>query len=292
MEVVLINKDAHGGLETEVPLILDAAIVHMLSIEKLSIALIPPSHPIIVLPVLHGAPRSNSLAVVTLNELLKTVNTQRVHQVLHACIGPDITVAMITLRCQNGLQYLRDILLGDEAHVIGRTGKGVLLVMGTTHASADHDIESLELAGFIANYNTANVIGVNVQRVVAGNRHANLELSWQILRAVNRLDGITKNNPTSIVVQHLLVNVVMFHLLRPSFDGGGLLAIEPNFRKGGSHGTKKMGEHLGIFPGVIVRGRVEGSGSRHDITGNIPAGSDGGGANVHDGGNDGFEVAL
>mmetsp|Transcript_21071 Transcript_21071/g.38085 ORF Transcript_21071/g.38085 Transcript_21071/m.38085 type:complete len:270 (+) Transcript_21071:255-1064(+) len=103
MNFVLVNHRPQSTLESKGSLVLHASVIHMLSVEQLSIALFPPSHPIIVLPVLHGTPRSNLLAYITLNELLERFNSQSVHQVLHTGVGAHIAVAVIALRGQDSL---------------------------------------------------------------------------------------------------------------------------------------------------------------------------------------------
>mmetsp|Transcript_17701 Transcript_17701/g.38240 ORF Transcript_17701/g.38240 Transcript_17701/m.38240 type:complete len:221 (-) Transcript_17701:330-992(-) len=186
MEIVLIHEGTDGRLETEVSLILHTSIVNVLSVKQLAIALLPPSHPITVLPLCHWPPRSDFFTNITLHKSLELVNTKSVHQILHTGIGTNITVAVITLSSHNSLHHLHDVLLRYKAHVIRSTCKRVLLVMGTPHTSTNHNIESLKFTGIVANHNYTNIIGVNIQRVVSRNGNTNLELPGKILRSVNR----------------------------------------------------------------------------------------------------------
>mmetsp|Transcript_31856 Transcript_31856/g.54341 ORF Transcript_31856/g.54341 Transcript_31856/m.54341 type:complete len:312 (-) Transcript_31856:616-1551(-) len=282
MDIVLIDNGTQRTLEAEGSLVLHASVVNVLSIKELSVTLFPPSHPIAVLPLGHGAPWSNLLADVALHELGEIFNAKGVNEVLHTGVGTNVAVAMIALRSDNGLEDFHDVLLGNESHVIGRAGEGVLLVVQAAHASSHHDIESLKLSSVVADDNATNVVGVNVQGVITRNGDADLEFTREVLRSIDGLCGIGQDDAPPIVVQHFFVNIVVFHLLGPGLYAGRLFAIKPNFRKGGRHGTEELREDLGIFPGVFVFGRDEGGGSGHDVARHISACANGGRSNVHD----------
>ena len=230
MDIVLIHQRTQSTLETKVPLILHAAIINMLSIKQLPIALFPPSHPIIILPLRNRTPRCDFLPVITLHELRKLLHSQSVDQILHTCIRPYVAITVITLCSHNSLQYLHNILLRYESHMIGSTGKGVLLVVRASHATPHHNIEPLEFtSSIIANNHDTNIIRVQIQRIIAWHRNTNLEFTWQVLCSIYGFDGIVQNNPPSAIVQHGFIDIIMFHLLSPGLDRGGFLSIEPNF---------------------------------------------------------------
>mmetsp|Transcript_28688 Transcript_28688/g.60854 ORF Transcript_28688/g.60854 Transcript_28688/m.60854 type:complete len:435 (-) Transcript_28688:507-1811(-) len=291
-DVVLVHDDPERALEAEVSLILDPPVVHVLSVEQLPVPLLPPPHPVVVLPLLHGPPLRDLHPRVAFHEPLKLVDPERVDEVLHAGIRADVAVAVVTLRGHDSLQNLHNVLLRDESHVVSRAGEGVLLVVGAPHAAAYHYVEPLELPRLVADDDAADVVRVNVEGVVPGDGDSDLKLSGEVLRAVDGLRGICQDDPSSVVMKHRLVDVVVRDLLRPRFDRGGLLPIQPYFREGRRHGAKKLREDLGVFTGEVVSGRVEGGGGRHDVAGDVAACTDGGGPDVHDGGDDGFKVAF
>ena len=292
VDVVLVHQNTESSLEAEIVLILDTAIVHVQAVEHLAVTLVPPSHPIHVLPLLHFSPGLDLLAEVALHKGAEVVNAKSVDEVLHTGVGTDVTVAVVALTGQDGLHELHHVLLGDVAEVVGGTGKGVGLVVGAAHTTSDHDVESLELAGLVADDDAANVVGVDVERVVTGDGNANLQLAGEVAIAVERLDGIGKDDAPAGIEGHGLVDVVLLHLGGPLDLVGGLLPVEPDVVKGGSHGAEKLGKDLGPLSGVVILGGVEGGRRGHDVTANITAGTNGGRTNVHNGRDDGLEVAL
>mmetsp|Transcript_7621 Transcript_7621/g.12659 ORF Transcript_7621/g.12659 Transcript_7621/m.12659 type:complete len:363 (+) Transcript_7621:601-1689(+) len=291
-QVVLVNEHTKSSLQAEVTLVLHTAVLDVLSVKELSVALVPPAHPVVVLPVLDWSPWRNWLAKVTLHQLAEVVNSKSVNQVLHTSIGTHVTVTVITLGSQNGLHNLHNVFLGDVSHVVGSTSKRVLLVVGTTQTSTNHQVESLEFTGFVANDNDTNVVGVHVKRVVSRNSDTNLELARQVAVSVDRLNRVRKNDTTSRIVQHSFIDIVVRNFAGPTFNRGSFFAIKPDLRKCWSHGAEELSKDLGVFASVVVLGSIEWSWGGHDVTRDITASTDRGGANVHDGRNDRLEVTL
>mmetsp|Transcript_1011 Transcript_1011/g.2336 ORF Transcript_1011/g.2336 Transcript_1011/m.2336 type:complete len:252 (-) Transcript_1011:745-1500(-) len=220
------------------------------------------------------------------------VDAQGVDQVLHAGVGPNIAVSVVTLGSQDGFQALHDLFLGDESHVIGGTRKGGFLVVGASHAATDHNVEPLEFALVISDDHASNVVGVNVQGVVSGNGDTDFEFAGEVSVSVERFRGMVKDDSPSTVVGHGLVDVEFLDLFSPDFGGGHFFSVQPQFGKGGGHGSEEVRKDLGIFAGVCVVGGNERGGCRHDVAVDVSAGADGGGSDVHDGGNDGLERSL
>ena len=113
------------------------------------------------------------------------------NQILHPRVGSHVSVAVVPLRGEDALHDLHHFGLGDVAEVVGGAREGRLLVVGAAHATSDHDVEAeVLLAIFGHNNNTSDIVRVNIQRVIAFNSDADLELPGQIPVAVQRLDGV------------------------------------------------------------------------------------------------------
>mmetsp|Transcript_1425 Transcript_1425/g.2080 ORF Transcript_1425/g.2080 Transcript_1425/m.2080 type:complete len:329 (-) Transcript_1425:943-1929(-) len=162
MQVVLIHKNPQRRLEAEVSFILNATIIDVLSIEQLSVSLLPPSHPIVVFPVSHCTPGLNFDAAVTLYQLGKFLNAEGMHEVLHTGVRPDITISMITLSGQDGLHDLPNVILWYKSHVVGSTCEGSFLVMEPSHSTTNHNIETFQFSSIVGDNNDANIVGVNI----------------------------------------------------------------------------------------------------------------------------------
>ena len=291
-QIVFVNNDTKSSLQAEVTLVLHATVLNVLPIEELAIALIPPAHPIIVLPVLDWSPRLDSASMVTLDQLTEIINSKSVDQVLHTGISTDITVAVITLGCQDGLGDLHNVFLRNVSQVVSGTSEGALLVVCAAQTTTDHQVETLEFSSVVGDDDNTNVVGVDVERVVSWNSHTNLELARQVAITVERLNGVWKNDTTTVIVHHDLIDIVVFNFLAPALDSSGLFAIKPDLRKGWSHGTEEMGKHFGVLASIFVLRSIEWCWGSHDVTRDITTGTNSGRTNVHNGGDDCLEVAL
>lgn len=85
--------------------------------------LLVPAEPVAVLEVDHRAPRLQLFPEVRLHQSLEGVDAQRVDQILHARIGPDLAVPVVALGRQNALAQLHHVVLlgGDRRR--GRRGR-------------------------------------------------------------------------------------------------------------------------------------------------------------------------
>mmetsp|Transcript_3778 Transcript_3778/g.10614 ORF Transcript_3778/g.10614 Transcript_3778/m.10614 type:complete len:547 (+) Transcript_3778:151-1791(+) len=291
-DVVFVDQRAQGGLQSEAAFVLDAAALGMESVKELAVALLPPAHPVAVLPLLDRSPRLDLVSVVALHEGAEVVDAEGVHKVLHAGVGAHVAVSVIALGGDDALHDLHDVLLGDEAQVVGSAREGVFLVVGAAHAASNHDVETFQLSLVVGDDDAADVVGVNVDGVVAWDGDADLELSWQVPVTVNWFDGMVEDDAAAVVVLHDLVDVVVRDLLVPRFDACRLLAVQPDLRKCWRHWAEELGKDLAVLAGVFVIGRRERRGSRHDVTADITAGSDGGRSDVHDGPDDSLQAPL
>jgi hypothetical protein len=60
---------------------------------------------------------------------------------LHASVGTDIMVAVVSLCQDNRLYELYNVSLRYRFHAIGRAGKGVLSVLSTAQSATYHNIK-------------------------------------------------------------------------------------------------------------------------------------------------------
>mmetsp|Transcript_85800 Transcript_85800/g.228707 ORF Transcript_85800/g.228707 Transcript_85800/m.228707 type:complete len:413 (-) Transcript_85800:72-1310(-) len=216
---------------------------------------------------------------------------------------------------EDGLEHLVDVLLGHEAQVVRHAREGRVLVVGAAHAAAHQHVVALErLAVILEDYHQADVVDVDVHRVVARHRHRHLELLGEIGAAVEGLRLVARDDALAVIVvarlgEELLeaLNVLVVAGLRlgvlargavnevllPVLDGLGLLAVEPELRERRGRGLEELRNHVGHVEDVVVRGVVdEGSGRRHDVTVDVTAAAEGGGASVGESGDDSLEVML
>mmetsp|Transcript_7247 Transcript_7247/g.10669 ORF Transcript_7247/g.10669 Transcript_7247/m.10669 type:complete len:274 (+) Transcript_7247:595-1416(+) len=243
-EVVLINNHAKGSLQTEVTIILHAAIFDVKTIKELAIALVPPSHPVTVLPFGNFSPRLNRLAKVRLYQRTEVINAECVHKVLHTSIGAYITVSMISLRCEDCFHAFHNVFLWNKTKMISNPGKGSFLVMGTAHTTSNHNVETFELTLVIGNYHTSNIIRIHIKRVITWNRYSNLELPGQIAITVDRLGRIWQDNSTAAIIHHCFIDIQMLHLLAPGLDSGNLLTIQPDGAESRGHWSEELSKRL------------------------------------------------
>mmetsp|Transcript_23803 Transcript_23803/g.49253 ORF Transcript_23803/g.49253 Transcript_23803/m.49253 type:complete len:381 (+) Transcript_23803:322-1464(+) len=183
-DVICVGQQTQAGLEAELPIVLHAAIVDVQPEEQVPVALLVPSHPIRVLPINHFAPRLYRLAEVRLDERAEGVDAERVHQVLHARVRANLAVAVVALRRQDRLAHLHNVVLVDEAKMVGCPRESRLLVVRSPHASSDHDIEAQQVVVVVSDDDQADVADVDVHRVVARHRDRHFELARKVGRAV------------------------------------------------------------------------------------------------------------
>ena len=291
-KVVLVDDGSEARLESEVTLVLDATVVNVKSVEEVAISLFPPAHPITVLPRFDLFPWLDLFSEVGLDQRFEAIDSESVHQVLHAGVGTNVSVSVVALGGEDRLEALHDVLLRDESHVVGSTSKGRLLVVGSSHSTTDHDVETQKFVVVIHDDNATDIVRVDVQRVVARNGNSDLKLAGEVSVSVERFLRMVEDDTPSRVVGHSLVNVVVFNFFSPELGGSDLFSVQPELRKGGSHGTEEVGKDLGVFADILVVLRDEGGRGRHNVTVDVSTGTDGGRTNVHDRGNHGLEGAL
>mmetsp|Transcript_14606 Transcript_14606/g.31886 ORF Transcript_14606/g.31886 Transcript_14606/m.31886 type:complete len:344 (-) Transcript_14606:527-1558(-) len=292
VNIVRVYQSSNGGFETEITFVLDASILHVKPVKELAITLFPPSHPIIVLEFVNGAPWLNGLAKVTFDKLSEIVNAQGVDQVLHTSIGTDFAISMIPLGGHDSFHELHTILQRNKTHVISSTGKSIGLVVCSAHAATNHYVETFHLTIGVSNHNQTNVICVYIKGVVSNDGDSNFEFSWQVSVGVNGFHRILCYTASSIVVVHGGVNVVLLNISGPHDRLLGRSTVQPDSIKRIGHGAEQLSHDLGPFTGGIVGCVFEGSGRAHDISADITTSSHGARSNIHDGRNNVLEVSF
>ena len=84
-----------------------------------------------------------------------------------------------------------DLVRPDEGHALGHGRKGLLGAGRHAHAAADQHVVADD-AKVLANGHQAQVVGIQVDAIVAGQADGGLELARQIGRAVDRLDLVPR----------------------------------------------------------------------------------------------------
>mmetsp|Transcript_9831 Transcript_9831/g.22936 ORF Transcript_9831/g.22936 Transcript_9831/m.22936 type:complete len:443 (+) Transcript_9831:990-2318(+) len=271
-----------------------------------------PAHPVDHPPRGERHHGSNLLSEVGLDELAEVVDAERVHKVLHAGVCAHLAVAVVALRGQDGLHELGEVLLGDVSKRLRHPGKGALFVVCAAHAPADEDIVALEgLAVVRHDDDEADVVDEEIDRVVAGDRHRNLELAGEVLAAVEGFLRIPGDDAIARVVKHCVAHLgvqildrlcdggddgggggALHHVLLPVLDSSRLLAVHPKLGKSGGGGGEEVSNVVASLKGVLVGGVREGGGGGHDVAVDVAAPAEGRTPRIGDGGNDALEVRL
>mmetsp|Transcript_37691 Transcript_37691/g.42004 ORF Transcript_37691/g.42004 Transcript_37691/m.42004 type:complete len:215 (+) Transcript_37691:1271-1915(+) len=200
---------------------------------------------------------------------------------------------MIPLCRQNRFQTFHNIFFGHKPHMIGGTGERRFLVVRSSHPTTDHDIKPFQFTLLVHNDDTANIIGINIERIITGHRDTNFKLAGQIPIPIQRFARMIQNNPASTIIRHRCINLKFLpDFLAPDFCGGDLFPIQPQFRKGGGHGTKEVGKDFGIFSTIRIIFRDERCRGRHDIPIDIATGPDGRPTQIHNTGNDSLQTSF
>mmetsp|Transcript_20738 Transcript_20738/g.48026 ORF Transcript_20738/g.48026 Transcript_20738/m.48026 type:complete len:489 (+) Transcript_20738:966-2432(+) len=271
-----------------------------------------PAQPVHVLPLRERHPRLHLGAHVGLGELAELVHAEGVHQVLEARVRPHLAVAVVALGREDRLEALRDVLLVHVPEVVRHTREGGLLVVRAPHTAAHHHVvphEGLAILGH--DHHQADVVDVDIHRVVARDGHRDLELAREVRAAVKRLVRIAGDDPVSVVVHHGGVDAgvellegggegrdvvharrALHQILAEVLDGGGLLAVEPELREGVGSRLEQLADEVGGLVRVLVRRVGEGHRGRHHVAVDVAAPAEGRAAGVGDVRDDLLEVLL
>mmetsp|Transcript_22459 Transcript_22459/g.51760 ORF Transcript_22459/g.51760 Transcript_22459/m.51760 type:complete len:227 (+) Transcript_22459:1435-2115(+) len=197
IKIVFVADDSESSLETKATLVLHTAAFHMLSVEELTISLLPPTHPVIVLPLLNLPPWLDLLPIVALYQLAEVVDSKSMNQVLHTGIRTNVSISMITLTRQDALHDFHDIFLGNIPQVICSPRKCVGFIVRAAKATTHHDIETLELTIFVRHNHNTNVVRVDVDGIVSWDSDTDLEFAWQVAITIEGLHRTRKDGSTS-----------------------------------------------------------------------------------------------
>mmetsp|Transcript_49480 Transcript_49480/g.77306 ORF Transcript_49480/g.77306 Transcript_49480/m.77306 type:complete len:364 (+) Transcript_49480:803-1894(+) len=312
VQPVLVHDLPQGGLELEITLVLNAALLNVDTQEKVAVSLLVPAKPVDHPPLRKGDRGLDGLAQVTLHELAEVVDAEGVDQVLEASVGADLTVTVVTLGGEDSLAGLSDVLLGHVAKVFGNLGEGALLVVGTAHAASDEDVISHQvLASLVHDHHQSNVVDEDVNRVVSGNSDSHLELTGKVGAAVEGLLGVSGDDAGALVLEavpgdHLfkllriasegrdvvLSGASVDQVLVPVLDGSSLLAVKPELKEGRAAGLQEIGQVVGGLEGILVGLVTQGGGRGHDVPVDVSAASEGRASSLGNAGNHVLEVVL
>mmetsp|Transcript_8607 Transcript_8607/g.17476 ORF Transcript_8607/g.17476 Transcript_8607/m.17476 type:complete len:308 (+) Transcript_8607:676-1599(+) len=271
---VFLGDDAEGGLQLEVTLVLNSTVVYVNTNKHSPVSLVPPSHPVGVLPGFHLPPWLDVLAKVRLNKLAEVIDSEGVDEVLHPSVCSHIPIAVVALGGEDALHDFHDVVFGHKTEVVGSAGERVLLVVSAPHSSANHDVEAKDLrwVGRVHYDDDANVVCVNVEAVISRNSDADLELTGKVAISVEGLDGVREDDAASCVVFHDLINLeLLANLCSPRLNRSSLLPIQPNLRKRSSHGPEQVPKNLRILPRRLIVWTSERGRGGHDVSGNVTA---------------------
>mmetsp|Transcript_9486 Transcript_9486/g.15615 ORF Transcript_9486/g.15615 Transcript_9486/m.15615 type:complete len:485 (+) Transcript_9486:861-2315(+) len=277
--------------------VLHPPLLHVETQEPFAIALLVPAHPVGVLPLRQRLPRLNGLAKVALHQCTEPVDTQIVHQVLHARVLANLPVAVVPLRSDDALAELHHVLLGDEAQVFGGLGEGGFLVVRSAHTPTHHHIEAQQLLrGVVHDRHQPDVVDVDVDGVISRHGDGNLKLLGQVALSVERLHRVASDDALARVLEHLRLHVQpRIHLLdvfQPVLHPSHLLLPVPHIHHRGRLGLEQLCHDLRVVTSVTVGRTVERSRRTHDVPTHIAASTHSTGSSIHKRLNDSLQVSF
>ena len=195
------------------------------------------------------------------------------------------------LRRHDRLDRGQDPVPGHEADRISQARVRRRRPVRPPHPAAGDDVGAQHLARAVGVHDDddAEVVGEQVDRVVARHRHRDLELAREELRAVDGLRGAGEVGAVRVVVAGC-------RDLWPLEDGAReLLAVEPDVVVGPGLRREQVRDVLGEARarGVVRPRRLgEGRGGRADVPVDVAAGAERRAHRLDDGGEGRLEVAL
>ena len=106
---------------------------------------------------------------------------------------------MIPLKGKDRLDQVKDVFRCHITQGISGAGEGLFFVVGAAHATTDIDIAAPQFAIGVGKGNEADVLGQQVNGVIAGDRDSHLEFARQIRAAVEGFVGITAEDATLVL---------------------------------------------------------------------------------------------
>mmetsp|Transcript_14861 Transcript_14861/g.26220 ORF Transcript_14861/g.26220 Transcript_14861/m.26220 type:complete len:603 (-) Transcript_14861:223-2031(-) len=284
------NGDAElldNGAEGFLSLPLNAAVLDIDTVVKVAIALLTPAHIVLVLPLGQGLELLELLTHILLNHRLELVDTPLVDEILEASLATVVAPSVVTLSSKDGLDGMEDVILVNIANMVGKTGESIIVTMSATKASTDGEVESLELALVVANYDNTEIVGVDINAIISGNGNSNLKLTRKELCTVERLRTVLEIGTEAIV------STVLSHLGILLLEGNEFLAVKPNVIISTRLRSKKVSNVVGIFHAVLIIGSVDKRRRcTHDVPVNITASTEGAAHILNNRGENGLKVML
>ena len=180
---------AQRRFEPHRSVVFDAAVFDVQAVEPAAVALLVPAHAVVEAVDANRPQRRERVAEVLFDLGAEAVEAPVVDQILHAgdfAVGP---VAEIALHFHDRDAQIDDAVGVDVAHRQRDGGECFLRAGRDAEAAADEHVVADDVP-VLANRQEADVVGVHVDAVVAGQADGDLELSRQIRLAVDRLDRI------------------------------------------------------------------------------------------------------
>mmetsp|Transcript_20007 Transcript_20007/g.59446 ORF Transcript_20007/g.59446 Transcript_20007/m.59446 type:complete len:216 (+) Transcript_20007:2861-3508(+) len=178
---------------------LDTAVLHVNAVPQLAVALLAPAQVVLKCPLRQWLEGVKLLAKVLLRDGAEAVDAPLIHKILEARLAAVVAPSIVALRSDNRLDRVEDVVLGHKAEGVGEARERLLGAVRAAHATTHHQVVPNHLAAIARDHDDTNVVGEEVNAVVARYRHRNLELSRQELRAVDRLRAILEVGAKAIV---------------------------------------------------------------------------------------------
>ena len=242
-------------------------------------ALAVPAQVILQFAAGFGAQAPDRMAeIVALELVAEPVDAAIVDQVFHAGVAPLHPIAVVPLQGHDRLHQIEHMLMLHVAEGVGRTGEGLLLVMGAAHAATHIHIAALGPALGVREQHQAHVLGEQVHGVVAGHGDGHLELSRHVGAAIEGLLAIAAEHPT-----------LPLAFLHPPGGGSGFdpvaeIAVHPHVqvRPFSRLGSQQVGDVIGQLAGRRIPPLGVGGRRGHHIAVDIATGGQGGTQVAHD----------
>ena len=222
----MVRGETHGELvalnhraERLLGVAAEATVHHVHAVPELTVALLVPA-------VVGGHGEGGEvgeglegLAHVLLDDRLELLDAPGVDEVLEAGLLAVIAAAVVALRAADSLDGVEDVRLVHVAEGGGETGEGVRVAVGAAHAATRVDVVA-DVLTILHHDADADVVGEEVDVVVAGNGHADLELARKEEGAVDGLGRVHEVGAEAVIVAALR-HLGLLH-------GENLLAVQPH----------------------------------------------------------------
>ena len=98
-------------------------------------------------------------------------------QIFHPRVGSVLAIAVVPLQGHDRLDQRQDLRCRHIPQGFGQTGEGALLVVSATHAATHIDIAAAGPTGWIGEQHQSNVLGEQIDGVIARHGHRDLEFA-------------------------------------------------------------------------------------------------------------------